>query len=157
MPLQWHNQIWQSLEDGAGKRCPESPMRSVPSERFGWYDCGIYLAPMHPRKHEAHPLPDTPLSPPPLPSPSPLTVSIENLTVGVSLPAHLLSMLTASEQITLNCIVSAQYAITFVSKPPNSLFPLWFFHGWSVWISSVTSKQTSEGSEQCSQSHLERS
>ena len=23
MPLQWHNQIWQSLEDGAGKRCWE--------------------------------------------------------------------------------------------------------------------------------------
>ena len=23
VPLQWHNQIWQSLEDGAGKRCSE--------------------------------------------------------------------------------------------------------------------------------------
>ena len=23
MPLQWHNQIWQSLEEGAGKRCSE--------------------------------------------------------------------------------------------------------------------------------------
>ena len=43
------------------RSCP--PTRSVPSERFGWYECGIYLAPMHPRKHETHPLPDTPLSP----------------------------------------------------------------------------------------------
>ena len=24
MPLQWRNQIWQSLEEGAGKRCSES-------------------------------------------------------------------------------------------------------------------------------------
>ena len=23
MPLQWRNRIWQSLEDGAGKRCSE--------------------------------------------------------------------------------------------------------------------------------------
>ena len=23
MPLQWRNQIWQSLEEGAGKRCRE--------------------------------------------------------------------------------------------------------------------------------------
>ena len=23
MPLQWRNQIWQSLEEGAGKRCSE--------------------------------------------------------------------------------------------------------------------------------------
>ena len=23
MPLQWHNQIWQSLEEAAGKRCSE--------------------------------------------------------------------------------------------------------------------------------------
>ena len=23
MPLQWRNQIWQSLEEGAGKRCLE--------------------------------------------------------------------------------------------------------------------------------------
>ena len=23
MPFQWRNQIWQSLEEGAGKRCPE--------------------------------------------------------------------------------------------------------------------------------------
>ena len=25
MPLQWRNQIWQSLEEGAGKRCSEVP------------------------------------------------------------------------------------------------------------------------------------
>ena len=23
MPLQWHKQFWQSLEEGAGKRCSE--------------------------------------------------------------------------------------------------------------------------------------
>ena len=23
MPLQWRNQVWQSLEEGAGKRCSE--------------------------------------------------------------------------------------------------------------------------------------
>ena len=26
MPLQWRNQIWQSLEEGAGKRCSESAL-----------------------------------------------------------------------------------------------------------------------------------
>ena len=39
-------------------------------------------------------------------------------TVGDSLPAHLF-MLTWSELLTLNCIISAQYAITFVFKPLN--------------------------------------
>ena len=27
MPLQWRNQIWQSLEEGAGKRCLECGYR----------------------------------------------------------------------------------------------------------------------------------
>ena len=27
MPLQWRNQIWQSLEEGAGKRCSECGLR----------------------------------------------------------------------------------------------------------------------------------
>ena len=38
MSLQWRNQIWQSLEEGAGKRCSE---------------CGSNLAPKH--EHETHP------------------------------------------------------------------------------------------------------
>ena len=41
---------------------------------------------------------------------------VEDSTVGVSLPAHV-SMLTWSELLTLNCVVSAQYAITFLFKP----------------------------------------
>ena len=40
----------------------------------------------------------------------------EDSTVGVSLPAHV-SMLTWSELLTVNCVVSAQYAITFLFKP----------------------------------------
>ena len=27
MPLQWRHQIWQSLEEGAGKRCSECGMQ----------------------------------------------------------------------------------------------------------------------------------
>ena len=33
MPLQWCNQIWQSLEEGAGKRCSERGTSCVCS---GW-------------------------------------------------------------------------------------------------------------------------
>ena len=29
MPLQWRNQIWQSLEEGAGKRCSECGVQPV--------------------------------------------------------------------------------------------------------------------------------
>ena len=31
MPLQWCNQIWQSLEEGAGKRCSECDLNPGPS------------------------------------------------------------------------------------------------------------------------------
>ena len=48
----------------------------------------------------------------------PDSFAVEYWTVGDSLPAHLF-MLTWSELLTLNCIVSAQYAITFVFKPLN--------------------------------------
>ena len=42
MPLQWRNQIWQSLEEGAGKRCSEydgtcvslSRQAKVPASRY---------------------------------------------------------------------------------------------------------------------------
>ena len=46
----------------------------------------------------------------------PDSFAVEYSTAGGSLPAHL-SMLT--ELLALNCIVSAQYAITFVFKPLN--------------------------------------
>ena len=31
VPLQWRNQIWQSLEEGAGKRCAECAHAACPS------------------------------------------------------------------------------------------------------------------------------
>ena len=29
MPLQWRNQFWQSLEEGAGKRCSEGDVYAM--------------------------------------------------------------------------------------------------------------------------------
>ena len=34
MPLQWRNSIWQSLEEGAGKRCSECAVASVGNGRI---------------------------------------------------------------------------------------------------------------------------
>ena len=45
----------------------------------------------------------------------PDSFAVEYSTVGDSLPAHLF-ILTWSELLTVNCIVSVQYAITFVFK-----------------------------------------
>ena len=65
--LQLRNYIWQSLEEGAGKRCSECdqyPNLSEGADRVGGqlrrilvliYNCGSSLAPKHPRKHETHP------------------------------------------------------------------------------------------------------
>ena len=36
MPLQWHNQIWQSLEEGAGKRCSECESESDSESMQSW-------------------------------------------------------------------------------------------------------------------------
>ena len=54
MPIQWRNQIWQSLEEGAGKRCSESgPVCPVVAEFGGRFrkamlgvchSCGVSVA-----------------------------------------------------------------------------------------------------------------
>ena len=36
MPLQWRNQIWQSLEEGAGKRCSECGVSLHPLGTWRW-------------------------------------------------------------------------------------------------------------------------
>ena len=72
MPLQWRYQIWQSLEEGAGKRCWErdrwaKPAHNTPSLAFpasSPRSCpptlqrcpkGSNMAPKHARKREARP------------------------------------------------------------------------------------------------------
>ena len=67
----------------------------------------------------------------------------------LELPAHL-SMLTSSELITLNCIVLAQYTITFLSKPPKLFVSSLVLSRLDCLDDLSLSKQTSEGSEQCS-------
>ena len=42
MLLQWRNQMWQSLEEGAGKRCQERGYKQ---------DCGRSILPTLGRKH----------------------------------------------------------------------------------------------------------
>ena len=44
MPLQWRNQIWQSLEEGAGKRCSERdqyPNLSEGADGVGIDNCAV--------------------------------------------------------------------------------------------------------------------
>ena len=41
MPLQWRNQIWQSLEEGAGERCSEHRFTGLPR----WWCIGGELQP----------------------------------------------------------------------------------------------------------------
>ena len=68
MPLQWRNQIWQSLDEGA--HTPSITFRHLPptSAKFGYATegaCTLYLRaavqrrgqrpPKGPRKHETHP------------------------------------------------------------------------------------------------------
>ena len=72
MPLQWRYQIWQSLEEGAGKRCSErdrwaKPAHNTPSLAFpasSPRSCpptlqrspkASNMAPKHARKREARP------------------------------------------------------------------------------------------------------
>ena len=35
MPVQWRNEIWQSLEEGAGKRCSETQHATVEGHATG--------------------------------------------------------------------------------------------------------------------------
>ena len=49
MPLQWGNQIWQSLEEGAGKRCSECDARTNAHTRT--HSCSRTHARTHARTH----------------------------------------------------------------------------------------------------------
>ena len=47
MPLQWRNQFWQSLEEGAGKRCPECVTHHALLCVALTHHALLYMAPTH--------------------------------------------------------------------------------------------------------------